>query len=69
MDSREFVDMTAEELRTYMADHKEKDYVLIDVRQPKEYAQAHIPGAQLISLGELPARMAELPLERDIVFY
>ena len=34
---------------------------LIDVRQPDEYAQAHIAGARLIPLDELGARTAEVP--------
>jgi len=39
--------------------------VLIDVREPWEYEEQHIPGARLIPLGELPDRMAELPTDRD----
>lgn len=35
-------------------------YNLIDVRQPEEYAEAHIPGATSIPLGELPGRVGEL---------
>ncbi len=34
---------------------------LLDVRQPDEYEQRHVPGAQLIPLAEVPDRMAELP--------
>jgi rhodanese-related sulfurtransferase len=30
---------------------------LIDVRQPDEYAEAHIPGAVLVPLGEVPDRL------------
>ena len=34
---------------------------LVDVREPWEYARGHVPGAQLIPLGELEARASELP--------
>lgn len=40
---------------------------LLDVRQPEEYHEAHIAGARLIPLGELPRRMNELPREREIL--
>ncbi len=33
---------------------------LVDVREPWEYAQVHIPGARLIPLGELAGRLDEL---------
>lgn len=35
--------------------------LFIDVRTPEEYAQGHVPGAVLIPLTELPARMGEIP--------
>ena len=41
--------------------------VVLDVRQPWEYAIASIPGSQLIPLNELPARLAELPRHRSLV--
>lgn len=69
MQQQDFINVTADELRTYMAGHQEDEYILVDVRQPNEYAQGHIPGANFIPLSELPARLAELPVDRDIVFY
>ena len=33
---------------------------LIDVREAREYADAHVPGAVLMPMGQLPARLAEL---------
>jgi len=35
--------------------------VLVDVRQPEEYVEAHVPTARLIPLQELPDRVGELP--------
>jgi sulfur-carrier protein adenylyltransferase/sulfurtransferase len=40
---------------------------LIDVREPHEYEISRIPGAKLIPLGELPARMHELDSSEEIV--
>lgn len=39
---------------------------LIDVRQPWENAIACLPNSQLIPLGELPQRVAEIPAEPSI---
>lgn len=41
-------------------------YVL-DVREPHEYRAGHITGAVLIPLGDLRARSAELPTDREIL--
>lgn len=48
-----------------------EDLVLIDVRQPEEHAEVHIPNSILIPLGELPARLDELEQYRDreIILY
>ncbi|HEY6782936.1 MAG TPA: rhodanese-like domain-containing protein [Candidatus Dormibacteraeota bacterium] len=42
------------------------DALLIDVREKSEYDELHIPGSVLIPLGELPARLAEVPADRDV---
>lgn len=42
------------------------DVTLIDVRNPDEYAEGHIPGAHLIPLPELADRLAELPAGRQV---
>jgi rhodanese-related sulfurtransferase len=36
------------------------DAVILDVREPDEWAVGHAPGAIHIPLGDLPARLAEL---------
>jgi rhodanese-related sulfurtransferase len=41
--------------------------VLVDVRMPDEYAEAHVPGAQLIPLPELPERHQDIPAA-DVVY-
>jgi rhodanese-related sulfurtransferase len=40
---------------------------LLDVRTPGEYQYGHINGAELIPLGELAARMAQLPQGQEII--
>ncbi len=69
MENTEFRNVTSDELHEYMRTHQEKDYLLVDVRKPREYSQGHIPGAHLLPLGELSARLGELPLDKDIIFY
>lgn len=38
----------------------QEDALVLDVREPHEWAKGHIAGARLISLGELEKRLAEL---------
>lgn len=40
---------------------------ILDVRQPEEWNEVHIPDATLIPLGELPARINEVPKDQDVV--
>ena len=61
--------MNAEEAKTYMDDHQEGSFTLLDVRQPSEYEQAHIPGAKLIPLPELNDRINELDPTKPVVTY
>ena len=65
----EYYNITVDRFKEYQAKHKEKDYILIDVRLPEEYEDEHIAGAVLLPLGELTDRLNELPLDRDIIFY
>ncbi|MFB3816547.1 MAG: rhodanese-like domain-containing protein [Candidatus Methylomirabilales bacterium] len=41
--------------------------VLLDVREPEEYARGHLPGALNIPQAELATRLAELPRDRPII--
>jgi rhodanese-related sulfurtransferase len=61
--------MNAHEARAFMKEHKEGEYVLLDVRQPPEYEKARIPGAKLIPLPELVSRMGELDPEKPVIAY
>ena len=40
---------------------------IVDVRTPEEYARGHVPGAVLIPLGELGARLREIPESNPVL--
>ncbi|NPV84489.1 MAG: rhodanese-like domain-containing protein [Anaerolineae bacterium] len=40
---------------------------MLDVRQPEEWDEAHIPDSTLIPLNELTTRLNEIPADREIV--
>ncbi len=42
---------------------------LVDVREPWEHEEAHIPGCRLIPLGEVPLRFQEIDREMPVVVY
>lgn len=59
--------LTVIELKS-MRDRSEPHF-LLDVREPHEDVIAHIDGAVLIPLGELPARLNEVPRDQKIVVH
>lgn len=58
-----------EEAHELVEQHPRGDVTFLDVRQPGEYAAAHLPGAKLIPLGDLEGRLAELDPDKPIVIY
>jgi rhodanese-related sulfurtransferase len=48
---------------------REGEVVVIDVRPPHEFEQAHLPFARSMPLAELRSRVAELPKDKPIVAY
>jgi sulfur-carrier protein adenylyltransferase/sulfurtransferase len=60
---------SAEEVRAFLNVKGPEKYNLVDVRQPKEYEQGHLPGAQLIPLGELANRVKELDPNKPTITY
>lgn len=69
MNAMDFENISPETFRQYQKDHGEQEYLLVDVRQPEEYIQEHIPGSKLMPLDELEAVLGELPAQKDIFFY
>ena len=60
-------DITAAELQSLM-EEEEDDLLLVDVREPHEYNQGHIPGSILLPLGQLKdAHEETLDREKTIV--
>jgi rhodanese-related sulfurtransferase len=45
----------------------EPDVYLLDVREPDEWDAGHAPGAHHLPMMEIPARMAEVPADVDVV--
>jgi rhodanese-related sulfurtransferase/rubrerythrin len=61
--------MDAEEAKAYMAKHKEDEYTVLDVRQPWEYEDSHLPGAKLMPLPQLPDMYKELDPEKPTIVH
>jgi rhodanese-related sulfurtransferase len=43
------------------------DAYLLDVREPDEWTAGHAPGAHHLPMMEIPARMAEVPSDGEVV--
>lgn len=43
------------------------DAYLLDVREPEEWAAGHAPGAGHLPMHQVPARLAEIPTDREVV--
>ena len=61
--------ITWEEAQQLIDLKADQNAVLLDVREPKEYAEGHQPGAKLIPLGELESRLGELDKDQPIIIY
>lgn len=61
--------LDAAEARAFMDQSSVGDFELLDVRQPKEYQQAHLPGSRLIPLAELSSRLGELDRQKPVIVY
>jgi sulfur-carrier protein adenylyltransferase/sulfurtransferase len=59
----------SDEVQRFIQEHSEGDYVLLDVRQPGEYAIAHLPGARLIPLPQLADSLEELDAAKPVIVY
>jgi len=59
--------LTAAELSAWLADAGRARPLLLDVREPWEYDKARIEGSQLVPMNEIPARLAELDPDREVI--
>lgn len=55
--------------KAFIDQHPADAYSLIDVRQPDEYAEHHLPGAVSIPLSELGQRIDEIPPNKPTLVY
>lgn len=69
LSQRTIRDQSAAQVRTFLSQQRDDTLQLVDVREPDEFASGHIPGAQLIPLGELARRKADLDPRRPTIVY
>ena len=62
-----YTDISSEEYREQFASGASGDYQFIDVRGEDEHAEAHIPGAVNIPLGEFMARVDEISEDEPVL--
>lgn len=43
------------------------DVYLLDVREQWEYDEGHIPGVNLLPMGEVPNRLSEIPKDKSVI--
>ena len=43
------------------------DVMILDVREQSEWDEVHIPGATLIPMGDIPARIKEIPTDKTVI--
>ncbi len=60
---------TPDRIREFLSGKDHAEYNLVDVRQPAEYEQGHLPGASLIPLGELSSRISEIDRTKPTIVY
>lgn len=58
-----------DEVRKIIKEKSTDEYCLLDVRQPGEYEQGHIPGATLIPLAELQSNLNRIHPDRMTIVY
>jgi rhodanese-related sulfurtransferase/rubrerythrin len=61
--------LDADEAKAFMAERREGEYTLLDVRQPGEYEDEHLPGAKLLPLPGLSDAYQELDQGKPTLVY
>lgn len=55
------------DVHTVAAIKDSEDVYLLDVREPWEYDEAHIPGVTLLPMGEVANRLDEIPRDKEVI--
>jgi len=61
--------LDAGQAQKFINDMSGRDLIILDVRQPNEYENGHIPGAKLIPMPELTDRLHEIDPQKHTVVY
>lgn len=61
------MNITAEQLQEMMGSRSKEPLLILDVREPDEFASGHIPDAVLLPLGNVEKEMSKLPRDRALV--
>jgi rhodanese-related sulfurtransferase/rubrerythrin len=61
--------ITPDEARTYLSDKTMQDVTILDVRQPGEYEEGHIPGARLVPMPALTDSLDEIDPAKPVLVY
>lgn len=61
---KDVLEVDAADWETWVSDN---DATVLDVREPDEWELGTLPGAVLVSMGDLVERVGELPKERPIL--
>ena len=61
--------LSPDEAKAFIAARSVTDYQLLDVRQPQEYENEHLPGALLIPLKQLSEKLAGLDRKKPLLVY
>lgn len=60
---------SASDAKAYMNDNASESFTLLDVRQPEEYKDHHLPGAKLIPVADIGSRIDELDADKPTIVY
>ena len=61
--------LSPDDVRELIKTRKREEYNLVDVRQMEEFVTGHVPGADIIPLGELGSRLADIDAGKPTIVY
>jgi rhodanese-related sulfurtransferase len=67
--SQPVISINADIAKEYIKTHQEGTFTILDVRQPEEYKEQHVPGAQLIPLSDLADSLDQIDRAKPVIVY